>query len=214
MEQRELDRFAAAGMLAPVLFVVVFTFEGALRAGYDPMGMYVSELALGERGWIQIVSFLLTGILIFVFGHGLRKCDKDTVPSKAGPVALQIIGGGFAVSGLFPTDSSAMFTQRSQQGTVHTIIGAVVFSLMPVACLAFFRSARKEPQWRGFARGSLAAGVLIIIGIGLLKTSEFPDADLFAWKGLLQRFILLSFMTWLFVLAAKVRRMIYIPDRS
>ena len=48
---------AWAGMLAPVLFVTVFTIAGLLRQGYDPLSTYVSELSLGPGGWIQKAEF-------------------------------------------------------------------------------------------------------------------------------------------------------------
>ena len=47
------------GMIGPVLFVTVFTLEGWFRPGYNTLGMYVSELSLGPRGWIQIINFII-----------------------------------------------------------------------------------------------------------------------------------------------------------
>ena len=58
-------------MLAPVLFVAVFTIAGWLRQGYDPLSTYVSELALGQRGWIQMVNFIILGVLMLVFSRGI-----------------------------------------------------------------------------------------------------------------------------------------------
>ena len=50
---------ARAGLLAPILFVTVFTIAGLLRQGYDPLSTYVSELALGSGGWIQMLNFII-----------------------------------------------------------------------------------------------------------------------------------------------------------
>ena len=58
-------------MIAPVLFVAVFTIEGSLRVGYDPISSYVSELSLGPRGWIQIANFVVFGALVLVFASGV-----------------------------------------------------------------------------------------------------------------------------------------------
>jgi hypothetical protein len=41
--------------------VAVFTIEGWLRPGYDPLSTYVSALSLGLHGWIQIVNFIVLG---------------------------------------------------------------------------------------------------------------------------------------------------------
>ncbi len=52
-----------AGMIGPVLFAATFTIEGWLRPGYNPNSMFVSELSLGPRGWIQILNFIVFGVL-------------------------------------------------------------------------------------------------------------------------------------------------------
>ena len=59
-----------AGMIGPTLFVAVFTLEGWLRPGYNPLSMVVSELSLGPRGWIQITNFLMLGVLFLIFAPG------------------------------------------------------------------------------------------------------------------------------------------------
>jgi hypothetical protein len=53
-------------MIGPTLFVVMFTLEGWLRPGYEPLGMFISELALGPRGWIQVSNLMLFGALLRV----------------------------------------------------------------------------------------------------------------------------------------------------
>src|SRR5918997_1701868 len=131
-------------MAAAVLFVSVFVVEGWLRPGYSPVSLFVSELSIGPRGWIQMTSFLLTGALIVVFGHGLRTALKGGVAGTAGPVLLQIIGIGVFGSSLFVTDPSSMLDQHTPRGTVHQLLGAVVFSLAPVACFVLYRRFRRD----------------------------------------------------------------------
>lgn len=194
-------RFALAGMIAPVLFVVVFTVEGWLRPGYHPMTMFVSELSLGPRGWVQITNFVLTGALIVIFGRGLAGWLRPGAPATASPLLLQVLGVSLMVSGPFRTDPSAMFNQVSVHGTIHGIFGAVVFSLAPVTCFVTYRRLRIDPALRALARWTMATGFLLVAGIVLLKISQVPGA-LFDDKGLIQRLILILFMVWLFALAA------------
>jgi hypothetical membrane protein len=68
---------AWAGMIGSVLFVAVFMLEGRLRPGYNPIGMYVSELSLGPGGWIQIANFIIFGMLFLVFVYGAAAEFKD-----------------------------------------------------------------------------------------------------------------------------------------
>ncbi|MBA3907422.1 MAG: DUF998 domain-containing protein, partial [Pseudonocardiales bacterium] len=77
---------AAAGMAAPVLFVAVFTVEGSLRQGYDPLSMFVSELSAGPRGWVQIVNFVVTGGLVVAFGRALGGVLERGPAATGGPI--------------------------------------------------------------------------------------------------------------------------------
>jgi hypothetical protein len=124
-------------MTAAVLFVAVFTVEGWRRPGYSPLRMFVSELALGPDGWVQIVSFLVTGALVLVFGRGLARYSEHGPASRAGAVLLQVIGISLMASGPFTTDPSAVFSEVSVHGIIHGVFGALVFALAPLSCFLF-----------------------------------------------------------------------------
>ena len=205
-ERRRVKLGATAGMTAAVLFVAVFTLEGWRRPGYHPRSMFVSELSLGPFGWIQILNFVITGVLILAFGRGLAAHLRDGTASRAGPVLVQIVGLSLLASGPVRTDPSTMFSQTSPHGIIHGLFGAVVFALAPVSCFVFYRRFRSDPAWRRLAGWTLAAGIVLTLGIVLLKISQQPQAELFEWKGLVQRVILVTFMTWLFALAAGAYR--------
>ena len=66
-------RLLACGVVGPTVFVLVVLIEGAVRPGYDPGRVFVSMLSLGDRGWIQVANFLISGALIIAFGVGLRR---------------------------------------------------------------------------------------------------------------------------------------------
>lgn len=197
---------AVAGMIGSVLFVSVFTIGGWLTPGYSPTGMFVSELSLGPGGWVQILNFVLTGALMLLFGVGLATHFSNGAASRAGPALIQGIGVSLMASGPFTTDPSAMFDQHSVHGTVHGIFGALVFTFAPISCFVFFRRFRRDPGWRPLARWTLASGVILTLGIGLLRISQVPGGGLFEWKGLVQRIILVTFMAWIFAVAFRLRR--------
>lgn len=193
-------------MVAPLVFVVVFSVAGCLRSDYSARSMFVSELALGPHGWVQIVNFLVSGALITVFGRGLAAHSREGGASRGGPLLVQVIGVSLAMSGPFVTDPSAMFNQSSPHGLVHGILGALVFSLAPVTCFVFYRRFRSDPAWRSLASWTLAAAVILTSGIPVLKVSQLPTGPLFDWKGVVQRVLLVTLMTWLFTLAVRLRR--------
>lgn len=193
--------------MGSVLFVSVFTVYGWLCPGYSPTSMFVSELSLGPYGWVQMLNFVLTGALVVVFGRGLAAHFTAGAASRTGAVLVQCMGVSLIVSGLFTTDPSAMFDQVSSHGAVHGIFGAIFFTLAPVSCFVFYRRFRRDGAWRPLAGWTLAVGVVLTLGIGLLKFSQQPGSGLFEWKGLVQRVILVTIMAWIFAVASRLRRL-------
>ncbi|MGO8948809.1 MAG: DUF998 domain-containing protein [Ktedonobacterales bacterium] len=63
----------AGGAIGAVLFILVFFVEGAIRPGYNAWHQMVSDLSLGQRGWVQITNFLVCGLLMLGFAVGLRQ---------------------------------------------------------------------------------------------------------------------------------------------
>jgi hypothetical protein len=167
--------------------------------------MFVSELSLGPYGWAQMLNFVLTGTLILLFGRGFAAHFSTGAASQAGPILIQCMGVSLIASGFFTTDPSAMLGQASTHGLVHGILGAIFFTLAPVSCFVFYRHFRSDRAWRPMAGWTLAAGIVLTLGIGLLKFSQQPGSGLFEWKGLVQRVILVTIMAWIFAVAFRLR---------
>ena len=81
-----------AGMIGPALFTLSFTIHGFLRPGYSPVRNYVSELAIGSSGWIQIVSFLLLGLSVIWLAIGVSAAFPAGRASRAAPLLFLVIG--------------------------------------------------------------------------------------------------------------------------
>ncbi len=197
---------AWAGMIGPSVFVIVFLTEGQLRPGYDPLAMYVSELSLGPRGWIQILNFLFLGISLLLLARTAAGEFPEGAASKCGPLLFVIMGMGFLVSGVCVTDSGTLFTdQASLHGKIHGILGAMVFSLMPVSCYVLYRRFRADQNWRWLGRWTFAAGVLVVVFILLLKAGQLA-ASLHPWIGLIQRVTLIVYFGWVVAFAFGLNR--------
>lgn len=203
-------RAAWSGIVGPVVFVAVFLIEGWVRPGYDPLAMFVSELALGPRGWVQAANFVIFGVLFLVFARGVAAAFPDGRASRAGPILLLIIGASFLVSGLFVMDpATTPRDQMSWHGRLHTLFGALVFSLSPVSCFVFSRRFRIDPAWRSLwwwtlAAGTISTAVVILMSVGPTQPPAAPNVWN-AWKGLIQRTALITYLVWQFTIALGLR---------
>ena len=206
MDRRKLG--ALAGMLGPLVFVGVFSIESALRSSYDPISRFVSELSLGPRGWIQIANFVFTSLLYLVFAWGLASVFTEGKASRFGAPLIALIGFGFLIAGLAVMD--AIWTtpmDMTIHGLIHSLASAIVFLLMPLSIWVFYRRFREDPRWQGLRLVTLAAFVLMLIAVVLLRMSTITPLitnPLSPYDGLIQRVLLIAFHGWVFLFAWRV----------
>src|SRR5262249_24222940 len=192
-----------AGMIGSALFVGVVVLEGFLRPNFNWLGTAVSEHSLGPCGWIHVVNFIVVGFLFLAFARGVAEEIREGKSSKLGPLFLTILGVCILASGPFVTDPApiAAFSSHSTlHGTVHGVLGAIGFTLMPLSCFVFYRRFRTDPKWRAFASWTLVACVVIILAIVLLKVSQLGLMS--GLLGLFQRIVLVAYFGWTFAFAA------------
>jgi hypothetical protein len=202
---------ARAGMIGPILFVTIFTLEGWLRPGYEARRMFVSALALGPRGWIQDVNFVVFGALFLVFTRGVAAEFHDGKASRIGPILFTIIGISLLVSGFFVMDSmTAPPHEMSLHGKLHSLFGSLVFSLSPVSCFVFWRRFREDPKWRWLQWWTLAAGMITAVSVVTMSVGPaHPPAAPNAFNeyiGIVQRTFLVTYLSWQFSFALGLRR--------
>jgi hypothetical membrane protein len=207
-----IKRFGAlAGIIAPIIFVGLFTLEGWLRPGYSAVSQYVSELSLGPRGWIQIANFVVTGGLLFIFALSIRTEFKDGKASRLGWILLAISAFALLLSGPFVMDpASAPRDQWTWHGISHHLVGALgFFTLAPVICFVFWRRFREDKKWQSFSAWTIIATAIILIVIIVLRMVPVPPAlanTVTPWKGLIQRTVIVTYMVWIFTFALKLFR--------
>jgi hypothetical membrane protein len=207
MNSRQL---AWGGIVGPTLFVTVFLIEGWLRPGYDPLKVYVSELSLGPRGWIQIANFVVFGLLLLAFTRRVAFKFGDGKASRGGILLLTILAICFLLSGPFVMDPThTPPNQITIHGTLHGILGGIVFSLMPVSCFVFLRRFREDPKWQGLQWWTLTLGTASAAAVVLLTiATKIPalQSAFTNWLGLIQRLAIVPFMLWLFTFALGLLR--------
>lgn len=210
----------ACGAIGPVLFIVAFILEGATRPGYSAWHNFVSDLSESSLGWMQIVSFLVCGALVFCFALGLRQVISSGKGVVWGPLLLGAFGLSLIVAGVFVTDPSLGYYPpgspaglQTLHGTIHGTTAPVVFGLLTAAIFVFARRFASDPAWRGWAVYSIITGIVCAISfIACLAVAVLDEHGVLANapSGLLERIAIISGWGWIALLAIRLLR----PSRT
>jgi hypothetical membrane protein len=196
--------FLYAGVVGPLLFIVVFLLEGATRPGYSAWRMYVSQLATGPGGWMQDVNFFVCGLLVLAFAIGLRLAIAGTRGSIGGPILLGLFAIGLLVAGAFATDPALGYPVGAAEvhtthGMIHGFAGIAVFTLLPAACFGMAWHFSGEEGSSRWAIYSVVVGVLIFVFFapGSALVDRWPNAPI----GVIQRVEIIGGWTWIAAVA-------------
>lgn len=184
-----------AGIVGPLVFVVVFMVDGATRPGYRPTYHLVSALSLGPRGWVQSTNFIVCGTLIVVAAFGVEEATSIIWLSGM----LGVLGLGLVASGVFPMDPMRGYPPGIEEGApdglsrarrLHDMAGFVVFGSVPAAAgiAAFTIDSAPWAVYSGVTALITAAGFIVF---GAAWESDHPLA------GLAQRLVIVVGWTWL-----------------
>lgn len=199
----------ACGVLGPVMFVVAFLIEGMIRPDYDPARVFVSQLSLGEQGWLQIANFVVSGLLIIAFAAGLRRVIATGPASHWGPRMVGVVGLGFIIAGIFVTDPAlgyppgtplTLTPSPSWHGSVHLLGALFVFAGLPIACFVFARRFRAASH-RGWRLYTIASGTGMLAFFLAANAAASGAGGLGDLAGLLQRVAAVIGLAWMAVLA-------------
>ena len=212
--------FLICGAIAGPFFTISWFVQGLTRADYDPMRYPISSLSIAEFGWIQITTFIITGLLFLAFGIELRQILRQPSGSVWGPVLIMLLGIGLVGAGIFVTDplngyppgTPILPTERTAHGILHDIFGIPVFLGLPINCFVFawYFARQGERGWAWYSRlsGLGMFAVFFVARLGFRLLPAYPD--LAANFGLLQRITLIIGFAWLTLLAVY---MLKVPSR-
>ncbi|MEW9531773.1 DUF998 domain-containing protein [Microbispora sp. NPDC049125] len=206
-------RYLLAGGLAAPLFVVVALVESALRAGYVWQDRFVSELSLGDSGWIQVTNFLVTGVCLLAFAAGLRRVLPTGKGRRAAPVLAAVCGAGLIVAGLFTMDPSPGYpvggtvpAHPTVHGQIHGYAPFAVFLSLAALSFVLARRFAGEAAPRVWMWYSIATGILVpATFMAGAATYDFVTQTGHN-HGVWQRISLAIGFAWLGVLAVRLMR--------
>ena len=151
--QRTVARLLnAAGIAAPVLWVVTLIYAGSVRPEYNHFRQYISELA--ARGTptqhlMQVAGFVLPGLMIVAFGL-LVGLSARTKLAAAGAALLIVSGLARIAAGLFPLACCAAdapsFSERLHNTAGATYVATAIAAVL-VWCAVGERTFRTRAHW-------------------------------------------------------------------
>jgi hypothetical membrane protein len=198
LTNRPPNALLAAGVLAGPFFMLLATMQAVTRPGFHPLRCQLSQLAIGNAGWVQAINFLVTGVLVLTFTVGLRQALR---PQKLLPALVGCMGLGLLAATFFSTEPGYGCPSGPRSvppgvtinGPVHDVAAGFVFISFVVAGLLCGRRALQQRQ-QVFVLYSLLSvvallGFLTVSSLGLAQTPGLVDlSGLFEWLALLSVF--------------------------
>jgi hypothetical protein len=163
------------GVLTGPVFFAVASVQALTRPGYDIRLNAISQLSLGELGWMQITSFLLAGLLAVAAASGVRRKLKGQKGGAWGALLTGTFGLGLIVAGIFPPDPAFGFPPGAPEGpampmsgiaALHAVGFFVSMLSLIVNCFVFVRRFGSTGQ-RGWLVYSVVSAVATVALIAL-----------------------------------------------
>ena len=166
------------GVIAGPIYVLAVAGQMATRDGFDPTRHAASQLANGDMGWIQIVTFVITGAMTIAAAAGVRRALGPGRLSAWASGLLGVFGAGLMVAGIFRADPSDGFPpgtppgmrEVSWHGLAHLTVAGIGFACLVAACfvLGTWFARNRLTSWAWFSRitGVVFAGSFMALSSG------------------------------------------------
>lgn len=159
-----------AAAIAGPLFYLSSAVQALVRPGFDLRVHPLSQLATGDLGWIQVLTFVLAGLGVLGLAVAHRRVVTDGVGSRVVPVFLGIFGAAFAVAGGFPMDPQNGFPIGAPEGSVdmswhavaHSAAAVLSFVALAAACITLLIRALRARHMRAAVGHGITALVLLL----------------------------------------------------
>jgi uncharacterized membrane protein YhaH (DUF805 family) len=184
------------GIVAGPLFIAASLIQAFTRTGFDLARHPLSLLSLGSLGWVQIVNFVVSGILYVLGAVGQRAALRRSRGGTWGPLFVGFSGIGLIIAGVFTADPGAGFPPgapagaptMSWPGLLHEI-GFMLSFLGAIGACAVFARRYAAIGRRGWMVVALATPVAALVVAG------WPDLSTLSVRLVIATAILFGFLT-------------------
>jgi Protein of unknown function (DUF998) len=192
------------GIVAGPLFIAASLIQAFTRTGFDLARHPLSLLSLGSLGWVQIVNFVVSGILYVLGAVGLRAALRQSRGGTWAPLFVGLSGIGLIIAGAFAADPGAGFPPgapagaptMSWHGLVHEI-GFILSFVGAIGACAVFARHYAALERRGWMVAALATPAAAIVVTG------WPDLNTLSVRLVIATAILFGFLTAAFAKVLK-----------
>jgi hypothetical protein len=177
------------GIIASLLFNVVYFSIGSISPHYDMMRQPISNLELLPYGWIQSVNFFVFGLSSWAFGVVLRTELKSGVIAVVLPFYHALTGFGLILAGVFIHDP------------VHTAVLSAAFLAALISFVLFAVYFSDKPQWRRWTTYTIVSVVLMIL---FAWRFMYADRHNFPYAGVFERLVVVTRLVWIVLFTLKL----------
>ena len=123
MKPSSRSKLLPAGAISGIVFYGLFLIQAMYRSDFDIRTDGISLLSLGPHGWVQVLNFVLTGLLLLAGAVGLRGSLRGHSGGTWAPILVGVFGIGMIAAGAFPTDTPEQFEagEHSTAGMLHSM---------------------------------------------------------------------------------------------
>jgi hypothetical membrane protein len=205
VSRQTVKLLAAAGIVGPIVFIILVVVQGILQPDYSHIAMPVSALAAWPAGWLQDLNFFVFAGMMAAFAIGLNQAIAPTRFGFLGIALLLANALGLFLAGLFHwIDVNGVPTETPE----HVVAAILTFSSVSIGLAVLSRRMSSDPRWRDLSGYVLATGLVMLalfVVVGGFAIGE--GTPLHQWAGLLQRVLVLVWFVCLFVVTRRVLRL-------
>lgn len=188
------------GVIAGPVYVVSVVSQALTRDGFDMSRHAASLLSNGDLGWIQISTFVVTGLMCVAASIGMSRAVTTGPGRTWGPRLVGLWGVGLVAAGAFRADPMDGFPvgtpdgvgALSWHGAAHMLAAMIGFFALLTACFVFARRFSTLGR-RGWAAYSGATGVAFFAAMAAMAMSAGSSlAAIALWIAVVLAWIWLS----------------------
>lgn len=182
------------GGILSILFFLCFLVLGFLQPGYNHLRDTISELVLGNYGWVQTINFGMIIVSTILVGFGLEKNIKTK--NSFTRVTFWMCIFELIVVLICPVDNKIL-------GIIHYLSTFILIITIALMILSKIKDMRLNLYWKNFVPYSYFVLLFNLI-FGMVWFYFKKNGILFEWKGLFQKIIILNVIVWLSIVGFKL----------